>query len=81
MKASIVASWRTHCELLSSAMPHWNFRREVTVCLLKSARAAQSQIRGLQVLLNVRYDGVGHFPNLYLKDDAKFTIKTLGCCE
>ena len=31
------------------------------MCLMKSAGAAQPQIRGSQALADVRHDGVGHF--------------------
>ena len=43
-------------------MFHLNFRREITLLLMKSARANQPQIREPQAPADVRHDGVGHFP-------------------
>jgi len=33
---SIVAAWRIHCALSSAPISHLQFRREVTICLLKT---------------------------------------------
>ena len=43
-------------------MSHLNFRQEITLFSMKSARAARPQTRVPQALADVRHDGVGHFP-------------------
>ena len=60
---SVVAAWQVHCAIQEKPMTHLEFRREITVCLLKIAMPQRRQIGGgrIQNLPNeVRIDGVGH---------------------
>ena len=71
LNTSVVASWKLYGCIHDSHISHLNYRREVAMCLLKSARAAPSQIRGPQMPLDVRYDGVGHFPKAVTQGRCK----------
>ena len=62
LNTSVIAAWRIPSKLHQLSMFHLNFRREITLYLMKSARAARPQIRGPQASADVRHVGVGHFP-------------------
>ena len=63
VNVSIVAAWRLHCQLHpSDKISHIQFRRNITLCLLKSS-PMRSQIGGghhVDLPSDVRFDGIGH---------------------
>ncbi|XP_065193176.1 piggyBac transposable element-derived protein 3-like [Sycon ciliatum] len=58
LNATVVAAWRLHCKVHEKPMSHIEFRREITVSLLKTDLRPEPRVSGLPV--DVRYDGVGH---------------------
>ena len=61
---SVAAAWRVHCAIQEKSMTQLEFRREITICLLKIVMPHRRQIGGgrIQNLLNEdRFDGVGHY--------------------
>ena len=47
LNISIVAAWRIHCHVEVSKMNHLDFRREITLCLLKSLKVCKQNGRGI----------------------------------
>ena len=62
LNTSAIATWRMHCQIHQLSMSHLNFGRDITLCLMKSTKAARSQIGEPQAPADVRHDGVRHFP-------------------
>ena len=64
LNITIVAAWRAHCAIEETPLSHLNFRREVTICLLKLGHPQpRTQVGGgISAVLpdGVRRDGVGH---------------------
>ena len=62
LNLSVVAAWRMHCQLVEDPLSHLEFRREVTLCLLKSVtpRAHVGQSKITELPADIRYDGLGH---------------------
>jgi len=62
LNVSVVAAWRIYCNIHSQSMTHIEFRRSVTLCLLKSSRKRPTVGGGAHANLpdDVRYDGIGH---------------------
>ena len=62
LNLSIVAAWRLHCQLADETLSHLDFRREITLCLLKSVapRACIGHSKMSELPADIRYDGNGH---------------------
>jgi len=62
INVSVVAAWRIHCHLHRQSMTHLEFRREITLCLLKSSEERATTGGGSHADLpnDVRFDGQGH---------------------
>ena len=61
---SVVAACRLRCAVQEKPMVHLEFRREITICLLKMAMTLRLQIGGGRIphLPNdIQFDGVGDF--------------------
>ena len=80
LNRSVIAAWRIPRERHLLSMSHLNLRREITLCLMKSARAAQAQIREPQEPEDVRHDGRAIFLNVPPKEDARCARKRLVSC-
>lgn len=63
INVSVVAAWRLHCQLHPlDKLTHLQFRRQITLCLLKTS-ATRAQTGGghhADLPTDVRFDGVGH---------------------
>ena len=81
LNITIVAAWRAHCAIEETPLSHLNFRREVTICLLKLGHPQpRTQVGGgISAVLpdGVRRDGVGHEKEA-CKAGAKFVKKMPG---
>ena len=51
LNVSIVATWRIHCHAKVSKMSHLDFRRETTLCLLKSSKVRKRWRNGGGIFL------------------------------
>lgn len=64
LNAAVVAGWRLHCQVSgASALSHLEFRRQVTLTLIKSPNYARAQLGGGPqgpLPATVQYDGHGH---------------------
>jgi DNA excision repair protein ERCC-6 len=61
LNTSVVAAWRVHCAMGEDRLSHLDFRRNITLCLLKSAQDKPQRARvAVGFPSDVRYDGVGH---------------------
>lgn len=64
LNISVVAAWRLHCAVSPNPISHLDFRREVTLCLLKSEIPnPRRQIDGghlPDLPDDIRFDSVGH---------------------
>ena len=62
LNVSVVAAWRVHCKVADEPLSHLDFRREIAVCLLKTAPSKAKHPGGhtAHQPQDVRYDGVGH---------------------
>lgn len=64
LNVSVVAAWKIHCKTNEKKLSHLDFRREITLCLLKLDEpktinvgpTTSSNLPG-----DVRFDGVNHF--------------------
>lgn len=64
LNVSIIASWRIHCSVCPASLSHLDFRREVTLCLLK-VEIPKPRCRSIgghmpDLPYDIRYDNVGH---------------------
>ena len=62
LNISVVAPWRVHCKISTEKLSHLDFRRAITLCLLKSEKipcptsiSASASLPG-----DVRFDGLNH---------------------
>ena len=64
LNISVVAAWRLHCAVSSDGVSHLDFRREITLYLLKAAvPQPRQQIDGghlPDLPDDIRYDNIGH---------------------
>jgi hypothetical protein len=60
---AVVAAWRVHCYVSESSatMTHLEFRRQVTLGLLKGSARHRMGGPTAPVVPDVRYDGVQHY--------------------
>ena len=59
---AVVAAWRLHCAVQSKKLSHIDFRREITICLLKMDNRDNNRRKSAVANLpqDIRTDGVGH---------------------
>lgn len=64
INAAVVAAWRLHCQIFGSkALSHLEFRRQVTLTLIKSPNYERTQLGGGphgSLPVTVQYDGSDH---------------------
>ena len=59
---TVVAAWKIHCQIGDKKITHIDFRRQVTLCLLKVQQHHEIEsIVAAELTLDVRFDGVNHF--------------------
>ena len=82
LNITIVAAWRAHCAIEETPLSHLNFRREVTICLLKLGHPQpRTQVGGgISAVLpdGVRRDVSATRRKLAPKAGAKFVKKMPG---
>lgn len=62
LNVSVVAAWRLHCLVTETPLSHLEFRRDITLCLLKSDSHCCNQDHiTTEAPLDVRCDGQDHF--------------------
>ena len=64
INVSVVAAWRLHCAVAETPSNHLEFRREITICLLKSpmdVRKRTTEGAIANIPSDLGYDSVGHF--------------------
>ena len=64
VNVSVVAAWRIHCNAVVSPMTHLEFRREITICLLKSPIEEQTKVTGgtlSSLPKDIRFDQINHY--------------------
>ena len=62
LNTTVVAAWKIHCQIGNKKITYIDFRRQVTLCLLKHQqhREIESSVAA-ELLLNVHFDVVNHF--------------------
>ena len=62
LNTTVVAGWKIHCQIGDKKITHIDFRRQVTLCLLKvqQHRELESSVAA-ELSLNERFDRVNHF--------------------
>ena len=62
LNTTVVAAWKIHCQIGDKKITHIDFRRQVTLCLLKvqQHRETESSVAA-ELPLDVRFDGINHF--------------------
>ena len=63
---AIVAAWQTHCHVEVSRISHLDFCQEITLCLLKSSKVNDNDIR---------FDGVAHMRQSITQGRYKYVRK------
>ena len=62
LNTTVVAAWKIHCQIGDKKITYIDFRRQVTLCLLKvqQHREIESSVAA-ELPLNVRFHRVNHF--------------------
>ena len=62
LNTTVVAAWKIHCRIGDKKITQIDFRRQVTLCLLKvqQHRETESSVAA-ELPLDVRFDGINHF--------------------
>ena len=62
LNTTVVAAWKTHCQIGDKKITHIDFKRQVTLCLFKVQQHREIEsIVAAELPLDVRFDGVNHF--------------------
>ena len=63
LNLTVVAAWRMYCLINDVEICHLEFRRRITICLLKQETAPRARVIGgaaPSLPVDIRYDGQGH---------------------
>ena len=79
LNVSIVAALRIHCYVEVNKMSHLDFRREITLCLLKSSKVRKQNGGGhISDLPNdIRFDGIVHMRQSTTQGRCKVCLKNV----
>ena len=62
LNTTVVAAWKINCEIGDNKITLIDFKRQVTLCLLKVQKHHEIESSvAAELPLNVRFDGVNHF--------------------
>ena len=62
LNTTVVAAWKIHCQIGDKKITYIDFRRQVTLCLLKAQQHREiKSIVAAELPLDVRFDGVNDF--------------------
>ena len=85
LNVTLIAAWRIHCKVSEKKMRHIDFRRNITLCLLKGdfTPISQPMPRGAEALPEtIRYDGKNHILGSTSQGRCKVCkINTKNMCE
>ena len=62
LNTTVVATWKIHCQIGDKKITYIDFRRQVTLCLLKVQKHREMENSvAAELQLDVHFDGVNHF--------------------
>ena len=82
VNVSVVAAWRIHCNAVVSPMTHLEFRREITICLLKSPMEERTKVTGgtlPSLPKDIRFDQINHYKITTTQGRCKICQKNTWC--